>query len=147
MKNSKFNDIFKTFMLTESDEAQQADNPTESDSQEQGSTEQTSEVDETVKKAAEAGFKAIEHIKEKENKQEIIEGAINAVESGESGSDDVVKLLEAIKQALGDETKQQPAQVQKEFEQSGDGTDKTIDDITEDDIMGEQHHKTYTNIL
>ena len=141
MKNSKFNDIFKTFMLTESDEAQQADNPTESDSQD------SINADETIKKAAEAGFKAIEHIKEKEHKQEIIEGAMNAVESGESSNDDVVKLLEAIKQALGDETKQQPAQVQKEFEQSGDGTDKTIDDITEDDIMGEQHHKTYTNIL
>ena len=141
MKNSKFNDIFKTFMLTEADEVQQADNPTESDSQD------SVNADETIKKAAEAGFKAIEHIKEKEQKQEIIEGAMNAVESGESGNDDVAKLLEAIKQTLGDETKQQPAQVQKEFEQSGDGTDKTIDDITEDDIMGEQHHKTYTNIL
>ena len=139
MKNSKFNDIFKTFMLTEADEVQQADNSTELDSQDSINTEQTAEVDETIKKAAEDGFNFLKEkgYDTKEKRAEVINKAM-----GENPEGDAAELVAKIKAELGENANQSTEQTVVDSDPGNKTDDETRKRLEANQDEAEKWHES-----
>ena len=111
MKTSKFNDIFNSFMIFEENDTVnpsidvKEDQPSDNTSVDSTSTD----VDEVVKKAAEAGFKFLKDVKKLdtvEKRKPVIEAAMEKDPKG-----DAAELVKIIKTELGetvDDSSQQP---------------------------------------
>lgn len=129
MKTSKFNDIFNSFMIFEENDTVnpsidvKEDQPSDNTSVDSTSTD----VDEVVKKAAEAGFKFLKDVKKLdtvEKRKPVIEAAMEKDPKG-----DAAELVKIIKTELGETVDDSSQQASNNIDISHNTDEKTAKKI------------------